>query len=97
MAKSKNNNLITLGLIGVGVYLLTKQQTPRYNYYPQYPQIPPAPPPGTAQWQQWVSLVVNTVGAVANLWAPGGPFHNQPLNQAQAIEIGQGQDYSDYV
>jgi hypothetical protein len=94
----KSNNLLTIGLIGVGIYLLTKQQQPpRYNYYPQYPQIPPAPPPNTPQWQQWVSLVVNSLGVVANLWAPGGPFYNQPLNQTQAIEIGQGTDYSDYA
>lgn len=93
----QNNTLLTVGLIGLGVYLLSRRTPPPYNYYPQYPQIPPAPPTGTQQWQQWVSLVVNTFGTVANLWAPGGPFYNQPINQAQAIEIGQGQDYSDYV
>jgi len=96
MAKSKDNKIMILGLLAVGYLLLKKQQTP-YNYYQQYPYIPPAPPQNTPAWQQWVSVIVGTFGAVANLWAPGGPFHNQPITQDQAIEIGEGNKYDDYA
>lgn len=93
MAKSKDNKLLVLGLLAAGYFLLKKKNTP-YNYYQQYPYIPPAPQKNTQAWQQWVATIVQSFGAVANLWAPGGPFYNSGLNQQQAIEIGKGQDYS---
>lgn len=98
MAKQKNDKLLILGLLVAGYLLLKKKPTSTpYNYYQQYPYIPPAPAQNTQKWQAWVSAIVNTFGAVANLWAPGGPFYQSGLSQSQAIEIGSGQTYDDYA
>lgn len=95
MARKKDNTLV-IGLLLAAGYLLLKKQTPAtpYNYYQNYPYIPPAPAQNTQKWQAWVSAIVQSFGAVASLWAPGGPFYQSGLSQQQAIEIGKGQDYS---
>lgn len=96
MAKKNDNKLLILGLLVAGYFLLKKKPTP-YNYYQQYPYIPPAPAQNSQAWQQWVAAIVSSFGAVANLWAPGGPFYQQNLTQQQAIELGSGQNYDDYA
>lgn len=93
----KDKSLITLALIGAGVYLLTRKQAATPPAYYNYPQIPPAPPANTPQWQQWVALITQTFGTVANLWAPGGPFYKEPVTPGQAIEITNDQQYYDYA
>ncbi len=97
MAAKKDNQILLVGLLLAAGYLLMQKKAVPYNHYQQYPYIPPAPPPNTPQWQQWVSAIVGTFGAVANLWAPGGPFYQSGLSQSQAIEIGTGQNYDDYA
>lgn len=95
--KDKEKNLLIAALIGVGFYLLTRRK-PVVQPTPQnLSQIPPAPPANTPAWTQWVQAVVSVFGTVSALWAPGGPFYKQPITQNQALEIGKGQNYSDYA
>lgn len=84
----KNNQILTLGLIAAGIYLITRkpeanQPPPYYNF----PNVPPAPPANTQQWQQWVAVIAQTFGTVSSLWAPGGPFYKQPVTPEQAQQI----------
>ena len=95
MAKKNNNNLVILALAGAGIYLLSrpKQQAPPYPPpYQQYPQVPPAPQQNTPQWQSWANAIISVYGAVSQLWAPGGPFYQQPITQEQAAQIQQNID-----
>ena len=85
----KNKQLAYI-ILGVGAFLLLSQkqrppyQTGPYNYYPNIPP-PPPPRPNTAQaFSDWVSAILNSYGAVADLWQPGGPFYQLPPDQAQA-------------
>lgn len=101
-AKKKDDKTLLIALLlGAGVYLLTRKQgggtTTQQNPPPTYQQVPPAPAQNTQAWQQWVASIISVFGTAASLWAPGGPFHKQPLSQTQAIEIAQGQDYGDYA
>lgn len=84
----KKDDIITYGLIGLGIYLLVTQRQRPQVYYPAIQQQLPAPPPqGTPQWAGWVQLVLQTGIDVAELFAPGGPFHSysdEEINQALA-------------
>lgn len=86
--KSKDIGYLLIG--GAMVYFLTQRsQAPIYR--PQYQQLPPPPPRNrAAEYQAWISLVLNTYGAIADLWQPGGPFHNTgvTLNDAGANYTG---------
>lgn len=94
----QTRNIILAGLIGFAAWQLLKpKKAPPTTQ--NFQQMPPAPPPGTPAWQMWAQGIVNVFGSVAQLWQPGGPFYNQPISQeqAQAIEIGTGQQYNNYV
>lgn len=82
----KNKQLAYI-ILGVGAFLLLSKKQ-NYSYQPRpynyYPNIPP-PPPNTAQaFSNWVNAILNSYGAVADLWEPGGPFYQLPPDQAQA-------------
>lgn len=83
----KNKQLAYI-ILGVGAFLLLSQkQRPQSGPYNYYPNIPPPPPPrpNTAQaFGNWVNAILNSYGAVAELWEPGGPFYQLPPDQAQA-------------
>lgn len=77
MKRKSNTQLIGLVLLGgAALYFLMKQQQPQYAG--PYTNIPPPPPTSSANYQIWVDTILKTFGTVASLWAPGGPFYNQP-------------------
>lgn len=62
MLSRRNNNASTNN---------NQQQPPVYTY-------PQPPAQNSPQWAQWAQTIISTFGNVAQLWAPGGPFYNQP-------------------
>lgn len=76
-------------LAGVAVFMLLNQRK-QYNQYQNYPYVPPQPPRNNAAaWQQWAQAIIGTYGMVAELWQPGGPFHNVSQQEvAQALGSG---------
>ena len=86
----KNKNIAYLLLGGIAIYYLMRNQQPRQAFIPNQTYVPPPPPQGQSNgqaWSQWVGTIVNSFGTVASLWAPGGPFHNQPITPEQAQQI----------
>jgi len=70
----KDNTTAYLVLGAAAFFLLTKrgQSQPTYNYPP-----PPPPQQGTGgNWAMWINTILNSASDVADLWKPGGPFHN---------------------
>lgn len=93
--KTDNQKLIIAGLLGFVAWQVLKKPAATTTLPPNYTQYPSPPPrQNTQAWQIWVQGIINTYGAVAQLWAPGGPFYGKGISQEQAIEIGSGQDYS---
>lgn len=75
--KSNDKKLLGLVLLG-GAALYYFMQQSRPQYVGPYSNIPPPPPPASPNYQVWVDAILKTFGQVASLWAPGGPFYNQP-------------------
>jgi len=81
----KTNQIMGTALIGLVIYFITKKRAgvapgmappPPPYYNPN--TVPQMPSSNTPQWAQWVNTITNTYGAVAWLWAPGGPFYKIP-------------------
>lgn len=77
--KIDSKTLILAAGLGVLVWALMKPK-PNPNQWQQYLPPPPQQTGGSnaQEWQSWINLAVNTFGNVASLWAPGGPFYNNP-------------------
>lgn len=73
----KDKKLLALLILGgMGLYYFMSRP-PVYSQEFQYVPTPP-PPNNSAAFQAWVDAILKTFGTVAALWAPGGPFYNQP-------------------
>ena len=96
-----NNNILAIGLLGIGGLLLYLTYGRKSNntsqFIPGQTQLAPQPNPNThAQaWQQWVSVIVSLFGTASTLWQPGGPFHNSGLSESdvESIYISNGGNF----
>lgn len=85
-------NILTLGVIALGGYLIyqkTSQNQNQTNPYYNYPQIPQAPVQNTPQWQHWVAAIIGVYDVVSDLWQPGGPFHNTGITPQEALSTAE--------
>lgn len=92
----KMNQTIGIVLIAAAFFLLTRKkqqpQAPPSWYNPN--AVPQQPPHNSPQWAAWAQGLINVYGAVAWLWAPGGPFYKIPSNQVyDAIGPGTAGQY----
>jgi hypothetical protein len=93
--KNDNQKLILAGIIGFAAWQLLRKPAAATTAPHSYTQYPPPPPrQNNQEWVIWVQGILNTFGAVSQLWAPGGPFHGKNISQEQALEIGSGQQYA---
>lgn len=80
---------IALFLLGAGaVFFLTQGSMRRQRFIPGQTYYPP-PPPRTAAhaWTSWATQMLQIYGNVRELWQPGGPFHNVPMEDIEAIQM----------
>lgn len=87
---------MAFGIIGVAVFLLLnkRQQAPPPPAWYNPNQVPQAPMQNSPAWLQWAQGIVQTFGAAAWLWAPGGPFYN--INPKQVYDALPPQDLNQY-
>jgi hypothetical protein len=100
MAKKKDNTLKLAGLalLGFGLYtMMNRSGNGNGNQPPNYQNVPPPPAPtaNDQTWQQWAGAIISSVGVVASLWQPGGPFYNNPNapTPEEANQLAQGMEY----
>lgn len=81
--------LIAVGLgIGAGyLFLKSQNQNTQFNTYPNFPTISSQPRPNTPEWAIWANAIIASFGNVAALWAPGGPFYNNPNVTNQGFDV----------
>lgn len=76
--KSSDKKLIGIIVLGaIAVYYFSNQQRPAYTG--PYQNVPPPPPQSSPNYQVWVDTILKTFGQVSDLWKPGGPFYQQPV------------------
>lgn len=91
MTKKEKKNLGMI-LIGVAAFMLINRK-PQPQYRPQFQNVPPPPRNNPQRFSQWANLILQTYGDIAELWQPGGPFHNYKTADIYDTTT----DYSSYV
>lgn len=87
-----DNTLLIIGGLGLFFWYQTKNGS-NNNYNPTSDFVATNPPPTSqnpAQWAEWAALAVSLYGVVADLWAPGGPFHNTDITPEDANSLAAG-------
>lgn len=77
-----NTGLLLIGV--AAILLLSRQQggQSQGGFNPGSSYVPPMPDRriNPQAFQVWVQSILNTYGAVSELWQPGGPFYNAPVD-----------------
>jgi hypothetical protein len=71
------DKLLAAGLVGLGIYLITRQGGQQNLPQPQPLPVPPKPPRNSPNFQAWAAAILSVYGQVASLWEPGGPFYQE--------------------
>lgn len=80
MAKKKDKSMKYLIVGGIIAYVLLQNNRQQYRpYVPSQSYVPPMPQPQTNNWSLWVQTILDLYGTAADLWGPGGPFYNIPI------------------